>query len=213
MRRVVNFLIPKEDKFFDLLTAEAANALECDKKFDELIANYDELKEEKRAEKIKYIKGLEEKGDKLTHAIIEGLNTTFITPIDREDIHKLAILLDDIVDGLDEIATILGLYKIKAIPPQMYELSVIAIKSVAETSNAVRALRKMNGIKDTLMAIQSYENQGDEKFSEAIADLLNNNKDAIEVIKLKDLYQHFEDLIDTCEEVAHILDNILVKHA
>ncbi len=213
MRRVVNFLIPKENKFFDLLTAEAANALECDKKFDELIANYDELKEEKRAEKIKDIKGLEEKGDRLTHAIIEGLNTTFITPIDREDIHKLAILLDDIVDGLDEIAMILGLYKIKKIPPQMYELSVIAIKSVAETSNAVRALRKMSGIKDTLMTIQSYENQGDEKFSEAIADLLNNNKDAIEVIKLKDLYQHFEDLIDTCEEVAHILDNILVKHA
>jgi uncharacterized protein len=213
MRRIVNFLIPKEDKFFDMLTEEAANALDCDKKFDELIANYDGAQPEKRAEMIKEIKALEDKGDRLTHAIIEGLNTTFITPIDREDIHKLAILLDDIVDGIDEIATILGLYKIKTINPQMYELAVIAIKSVAETTSAVKALRKMNGIKDILMLIQEYENQGDAKFSEAIADLLNNNKDAIEVIKLKDIYQHFEDLIDTCEEVAHILDNILVKHA
>lgn len=213
MKRVIDFLMPKEDKFFDMLSEQAANALECRVKFNELIRDYEQTEQTKKEELIREIKDLEDKGDHLTHQVIEGLNTTFITPIDKEDIHRLTILLDDMVDGMDEIATILKLYKIEKINQPMQDLAEIAIKSVTETANAVTALRQMGGIKDTLLKIQEYENQGDAKFSESIADLLNNGTDPIQVIKHKDIYQRFEDLIDTCEDIAHILDNIVVKHA
>jgi len=213
MKRVIDFLMPKEEKFFDMLSQQATNALECRIKFNELITNYEKIEPAKKEELVREIKDLEDKGDHLTHGVIEGLNTTFITPIDKEDIHKLTILLDDVVDGMDEIATILSLYKIEKMNQHMQELAEIAIKSVTETANAVTALRQMGGIKDTLMKIQEYENQGDAKFSESIAYLLNNGSDPIEVIKHKDVYQHFEDLIDTCEDISHILDNIVVKHA
>ena len=128
MKRVIDFLIPKEDKFFDMLSQQAANALDCRVKFNELITNYEEIEPAKKDELVREIKDLEDKGDHLTHDVIEGLNTTFITPIDKEDIHKLTILLDDMVDGMDEIATILSLYKIEKMTQHMQELAEIAVK-------------------------------------------------------------------------------------
>jgi len=205
--------MPKEDIFFDLLKNQAQVVCETGTLFGKLLRDYDSLSLAQRKRKVKEIKDMEHKADKLTHEMVALLHKSFITPIDREDIHELADLLDDLIDLMDDISRKLIQYQMKKVPKDLFELSVISLKSLHEVYKAVACLKKPKSINTYLRKIHDLEDEGDEVYYKAIADLFKKEKNAINVIRRKDLYQELEVLIDTTQKVAIVIEGIVVKHA
>jgi predicted phosphate transport protein (TIGR00153 family) len=165
-------------------------------------------------EKRKIIKQKEEEGDKMVHNIHKELNKTFITPIDREDICNLTSSLDDILDNLEAVSERLVLYKIKKPPKYMLEFAKTLNKTSHNVNEAISDLRNLkdaNQIRNFCKEVHTLENEGDMLLRRAMAELFNG-KDAIEVIKTKELYDDLEAAIDRCEDVADVIGDILVKY-
>ncbi len=159
---------------------------------------------------------IEHEGDNITHKIFGELNATFVTPFDREDIHVLASALDDILDYTDGSAGRLVLYKVEGCPLAMREMMDILLKQVLELKKGVamlRDLRQSAKLQEVLTRVNEYENDADRVFETAIADLFENEKDAIKIIKLKEIYVGLETATDKCEDAANVLETILIKHA
>lgn len=206
----LSWLIPQEKKFYDLLEQYTELACECSGVLIELFKDFDA-----RESKYKEIKDLENAGDDLMHKIVEELNATFITPIDREDIHELANRMDDILDFIDGVAERVIIFKLKQPTKVLFELSDIlqqATKELAAAMPLMRSHTKWNDMKKHYIAINRIENSGDALMRTALAELFDTD-DAIEIIKLKEIYENIEEAIDRCEDVAEILENLSVKHA
>ncbi len=204
-------LIPREENFFELFERAADNVHEASVAFLEFLEKYDD-----RIERAKHIKDLEHAGDALTHQTIERLNRTFITPIDREDIHELICRLDDIVDLIDTAANRMVLYRIEAPTDDAIALARCLRHGTAILKEAMPMLRDMSNLKnlqDRVIAIHTQENEADNVLSHALATLFDSNPDPIQIIKWKDVYQDIESATDRCEDVANILDTIMLKHA
>ena len=204
-------LIPREEKFFDLFNAQAANVVEGAHALKNLLEDYTDI-DLKRMK----IEKIENNGDEITHKIIEKLNTTFITPMDREDIHALASALDDILDYINATAQRLQLYCVKSITHDAIELANIVLRAAEETE-ALTAnmanLRDVKGMKARWIEVNRLENEGDKVSRHAIANLFENEIDPIEVIKWKELYEHLETAIDKCEDAANIVESVTLKNA
>lgn len=163
---------------------------------------------------VERIKQVEHEGDRLTHQTIERLNTTFITPFDREDIHALISRLDDVMDAVDAAAQRLVLYRITEIPRNLVRLADILVLSADELAKALVALhdrRKREEALDACVEVNRLENDADVLHREALADLFANCTDAVTVIKLKDLYAFLEEATDRCEDVANVIETVLIK--
>lgn len=201
--------IPKNDNFFEFFDNAARNIVEGTKVLDELFANPSESKE-----KSDLIKDIEHAGDKITHDTMNTLNKTFVTPIDREDIHSLICALDDVMDYIDDAANKFHLYKFGEATNEVKEMSAILLKCSAETVKAVTGLEKLDtSINEVCIEINSLENEADRISGNAIAQLFENEKDPIQLIKWKELYETLEEAADGFEDVANILEGIVVKHA
>ncbi len=155
----------------------------------------------------------EQEGDRITHDVIQRLNNTFVTPIDREDILELASRIDDIVDFTEEVADYLGLYKIEAPMEQAQRLAHILFQSTRQIVEAIPRMRDFKDISHYTVEVNRLENEGDRVVREAIASLFDNGIDPMVVIRWKDLFERLEDAIDATETVANVLEGIVLKNS
>ena len=204
-------LIPREGKFFELFRQQAANVVDGAKLLRAFLEDYTDL-DQKRMK----IEMIESNGDEIAHRIIEKLNTTFITPMDREDIHALASALDDILDFIYASAQRLHLYGVKQITPDAVALANVILRAAEETEALVdrmEDLRDVRNLKARWIEVNRLENEGDKISRHAIAGLFERETDPIEVIKWKEIYEHLEMAIDKCEDAANIVEAAVLKNA
>lgn len=203
--------LPKEFNFVDLFEKQVEYAINAASYFKEVISKgaMDEIALQK-------INDIEHQGDEAAHSIIENLNKTFITPFDREDIHTLAKQLDDITDMINTIANRLLVYKITRVDKNLIEFAVVIEQSVRAVACAVKGLHNMKHSKvvsDCCVEVNRLENVGDAMRDKVLGELFEKEKDPIAVIKWKEIYQDAETVLDICEDVAHVVESILVKQA
>ncbi|MDB5283465.1 MAG: hypothetical protein JWO06_2540 [Bacteroidota bacterium] len=209
---VLSFLVPKDKQFFKLFAQSSNNLVEISKVFSEMV----NAPVEKRQELLKKISDLEHVGDEITHQIFTELSTNFITPFDREDISYLASSLDDIVDYIDGSAKRLDTYKIGETSSAMKKLCEIIENSAKEIHVAVANLKDMGNVvrlREAIVRINSLENHADDIFDSAIAELFEREKDAIQIMKIKEVLSNMETATDKCEDVANVIETIIVKNS
>ena len=203
--------IPREFNFFDLFDKQVDYAVKAADYFKELTA-----KGAISEEALKKMEDIEHQGDEVAHDIIEHLNKTFITPFDREDIHALAKQLDDVIDMINTIVSRLRIYKLTSVDKNLINFASVISESVNAVAGAVKGLRHMKNskvIQDLCVEINRLENVGDEMRDTVLAELFEKCKDPISVIKLKEIYQDAETVLDVCEDVTHVVGAILLKQA
>jgi predicted phosphate transport protein (TIGR00153 family) len=204
-------LIPKEMIFFDLFEEAAKNAHQGALALSDLLEDFRNV-----PEKVKKIKDIEHAGDKITHTTIEKLNQTFITPLDREDIHELICRLDDIIDLIDSAVARMHLYKIDKPTEDAKALAkvlVTATQIIIELLPKMRNLKLSSSLLQDCIAIHTQENEGDRIEQHALASLFENGQDPIYIIKWKDIYEELESATDRCEDVANVIEGIVLKNA
>ncbi len=203
-------LIPKEQKFFDLFDQLAELLLKSGTVLHELVSNPQSL-----AEKAKQLERLEHDADQVTHEIMAKLNSTFITPIDREDIHQLATALDDVIDFIEGASEHMILYKIREPRPPFKALAEVVMRQVQELHRMVPRLRNLrhSDILVHCIEVNRLENEGDRIHREAVAELFDRKEDPLEVMKWRDLYDMLETATDKCEDVAVAIEGIFLKNA
>lgn len=200
-------LIPREEKFYADFQALADEIQRGAVQLEEMLAA-----DEPRWSKAEEIKEIEHKCDFLTHDIISRLNRTFVTPIDREDIHELAKSLDDVMDAIDAAATLVKLYKLKQIRFGARELAKTITESSKQIRLALDALEKKKGVTTHAVEINRLENEADRIHQDAVMQLFEDEKDPIVVIKWKETLDFLEHATDRCEDVANVLEGVVVKH-
>jgi predicted phosphate transport protein (TIGR00153 family) len=200
-------LIPHEEKFYEDFKVMADHLKRGARLLEAMFAVDPPI-----ADKAHEIKEVEHQCDFMTHEIIQRLNKTFVTPIDREDIHELARTLDDVMDAIDNAASLIPLYRIDRIRGGARELTQIIIKQTDEVRAAVEALEKRKGVLEHAIEINRLENEADRVHRQAIGQLFDEEKDPIAVIKWKEIYDLLEEATDACEDVANLLENVVVKH-
>jgi predicted phosphate transport protein (TIGR00153 family) len=200
-------LIPREEKFYDDFSALAeqirygAGLLEAMLTPDKPI--WDKADE---------IKEIEHKCDHLTHEVIQRLNRTFVTPLDREDIYTLARTLDDVMDAIDASATVVRLYHIDSVRPGARELAHIIKSSAEQLVGAMAALEGRKGVAERAVEINRLENEADRAHQAAVQALFQEERDAIVIMKWKEILDFLEEATDRCEDVANVLEGVVVKH-
>ncbi len=200
-------LAPREERFFDMFNESVEVVLEGVRLFNEMIQNFSDIDE-----KAKKLKDVELHGDQLTHHMVEALNRSFVTPIDRDDIYALNSGLDDILDYAEALASRMVLFKIREPTPEMREFAELLFNATEQIAKAVHSLRHLDHLMDYCKEIKRIENLGDDVSRKAISDLFEFEKDPITLIKLKELYGRFESAVDKCEDVANIIETIVVKN-
>jgi predicted phosphate transport protein (TIGR00153 family) len=206
--RLSSVLAPRDREFFDLFEEAGGNILRAAGLLEELLQDFPE-----RNELARDILICEQDGDRITHDIIQRLNQTFVTPIDREDIYALASALDDVVDYTEEVADYLGLYKIEAPMSQAQDLAHVLHAAARQISEAMPRLRGFKDISHYTVEINRLENDGDRITREAIASLFDTGIDPMVVIRWKDIFERLEEAIDATERVANILEGIVIKNS
>jgi predicted phosphate transport protein (TIGR00153 family) len=201
-------LVPKDKVFFDLFNQAGQNTLRAARQLKEMLEGWPDEKGLQRE-----ILLAEQEGDKITHDIVQRVQTTFVTPIDGEDIYNLATQLDDIVDYIDETADFLGLYKIEAPMEQSLALADVLVKSCEQLAAALEHLRGFKDLEPYWIEIHRLENDGDRLYRDAVASLFANGIDPMVVIRWKDIFAVLERAVDACETAAHIIEGIVIKNA
>ena len=210
---IFEYFTPKDKKFFPLFEKAAANATATSKVLVELVNSQSF---EKRKELFREIERLEHVGDNITHETFNELSAIFITPFDREDIHNLVSAVDDIVDYIHGASKRMELYKVEEMTPAIIHLSELILKGAEELEVAIyelRNLKNISKIKEATVRINSIENHADDIFDMAIAKLFEVEKNAVEVIKMKDVLSMLETATDECETAANVINTILIKNA
>jgi len=200
-------LIPREEKFYDDFKLMADQLRAGARLLEQMLAVDPPI-----ADKAHEIKEVEHQCDFLTHEIIQRLNKTFVTPIDREDIHELARTLDDVMDAIDSAAALIPLYRIDKVRPGARELTTVIIKQTDELRTAVEALENRKGVLERAVEINRLENEADRIHKHAIGLLFDEERDPIMVVKWKEILDVLEEATDACEDVANLLENVVVKH-
>ncbi|MDQ3915057.1 MAG: DUF47 family protein [Actinomycetota bacterium] len=199
-------LIPREESFFDLFEEMAGKVQQGADGLLDLLRDYRDLDI-----KAGRVVDIEHEGDEITHEMIRRLNTTFVTPFDREDIHRLASSLDDVLDHVEAAAEYLQLHKIQSPLPQMVALAEILQKAAVITAAAMPGLRKMKNLDEYWVEINRLENDGDRAYRRTIAELFSGDYKAMDVLKFKDIIEEIEQAIDRLEDVANTIESIVMK--
>jgi predicted phosphate transport protein (TIGR00153 family) len=201
-------LLPRDQTFFDLFIEAGQNAVRAAKLLDEMMQTWPESEALSRE-----ILLAEQEGDRITHDIIKRLNTTFVTPIDREDIYALATQMDDIVDFTEEAADFLGLYKIEAPMEQATALTKVLVASCEQLAIGLEKLPTFKDLDKYWIEIHRLENDGDRISRDAVASLFSNGIDPMVVIRWKDMFAVLEEAIDATETAAQIIEGIVIKNS
>jgi uncharacterized protein len=199
---------PREREFFDLFEEAGRNIVQAGEILENVLDRWPD-----HGELARDIVICEQEGDRITHDIVQRLNQTFVTPIEREDILDLASALDDIVDYIDEVADYLGLYKVEAPMEQAQQLASILRAATAEIATAVPLIRGFRDISGETVEAHRLENEGDRVVREAIAALFDGGIDPMIVIRWKDIFERLENAIDATERAAFTLEGIVIKNA
>lgn len=213
LQTILNFFVPKDNVFLSLFAKATNNLVATAAVFSEMV-NDSDLK--LRGEYTQKLKDLEHAGDEITHKIFTELSSNFITPFDREDIHYLATSLDDIVDFIYGSATRLNLYQIGECSSVMKKLAEIIEKQAREIDVAVVNMKSMNNvirIREALVRINSLENNADDVFDAGLANLFTVETDAVKIIKVKEILANMETATDKCEDVANVIETIIIKQS
>jgi predicted phosphate transport protein (TIGR00153 family) len=201
-------LVPKDREFFNLFDEAGANILRAAELLSQLMKSWPDAGGLGRDILI-----CEQEGDRITHDIIHRLNTTSVTPLDREDIFALASALDDVVDYTEEAADFMGLYNIEAPMEQALQLTALLEDACRNIAQALSRLRGLPDLNHYFVEVNRLENEADRVTREALASLFRNGIDPMVVIRWKDIFERLEQAIDACETAANILEGIVVKHA
>jgi uncharacterized protein len=207
MPRLAQLFAPREREFFDLFEEAGANIVRASELLERMLEQWPD-----GAELAREVVVCEQEGDRITHDIIQRLNSTFVTPIDREDIYALASALDDIVDFVEEVSDFLTLYRIEAPMDQATELARILSQSSRAIADAIPRLRTFRDIHHYTVEVNRLENDGDRVVRQALASLFERGIDPMLVIRWKDIFERLEDGIDATETVANILEGIVIKN-
>jgi predicted phosphate transport protein (TIGR00153 family) len=200
-------LIPHQERFFDDFVALAEQIRSGARVLKQMLAG--QAPDMAKAEEIKEI---EHTCDRTTRAIIDRLNRTFVTPLDREDIHALASSLDDVMDAIDATAAVIRLYKITVVRSGARRLVEIIIESMDRVTQAVGALERRTGVLELCAQVKQLEHEADRCHQDAIVELFDQERDPIAVIKWKEIFDFLEAATDRCEDVANLLEGVVVKH-
>ncbi len=214
VKRSIDFifqaLLPKDKLFYPLFDQACNNMVEVAKVLENALKS-DSVT---RIQSYETINLLEKQGDEITHAIMRETGNTFIVPFDREDIHALAIAIDDVVDYINGTSKRLDLYKVHQISPAMVRLAEIITLSAIELQSAIRemrSLRNVRKVKAHLHTINTLENEADVIMNTTIANLFKNETDAMVILKTKEVITFLENATDKCEEAAHVIDSVIIK--
>jgi uncharacterized protein len=208
MGRLGQLFAPKEREFFDLFEEAARNALRAAELLEHLLEHWPDG----GADTVAEIVDCEHEGDRITHAIIQRLNQSFVTPFDREDILALASGLDDVVDFIEEVANFLGLYRIEAPMQQAQEMAAVLRQSTRAVCSAVPRLRALQDIHEFTAEVNRLEDEGDRLLRGAVASLFDHGIDPMMVIRWKDIFERLEDAIDSTETAVNILEGVIIKN-
>jgi predicted phosphate transport protein (TIGR00153 family) len=201
-------IVSGETSFFDLFEQLAAKVHQGATELLDLLTDYTDL--ERKTDRVL---DTEHEGDELTHEIIRRLNTSFVTPFDREDIHHLVSSLDDVLDHIEAAAEYLQLHKIEQPLPQMVSLAQTLTDAAAKTASAMPSLRKMKNLEEYWIEINRLENEGDRFYRRTIAELFSGDYKAMDVLKFKEIIEEIEQAIDRLEDVANTVESIFLKHS
>jgi uncharacterized protein len=201
-------VIPRELAFFELFDMAAAGVARGVVNLGALI---DDLNEAERY--AQRIRDIEHEGDDLTHQIVALLNTTFVTPFDRSDIHSLASSLDDVLDSVEGIADLLVLLRVEKPLPQFRQQVAVLLQAVTWVGVAVRDLRGLHGVEKACAEVRRAEREGDWLYRRGVAELYAGDYAAMEVLMWKDLFEQAEEAVDRCEDIANTLGSVVLKYA
>lgn len=199
-------LVPRDESFFELLVRQAGNVEQAAELLEEMIASFQDV-----PKKAGRLHDLEHEGDEITHEIMRRLNTTFVTPIDHEDIHQLASTLDDVLDHIDAAAELFVLHKIESPLPEMKAQADVIVRASRTTREALEQLPKYSKLRDYWVEINRLENEGDRIYRQATADLFGGDHKAMDVLKWKEIIDELEAAIDQLEDVANSLEGLALK--
>ena len=207
MARLSQVFVPKDREFFDLFEEQASNVARAAELLQQMLSGFPETSPLSRD-----ILLCEQEGDRITHDVVNRLNQTFVTPIDREDILQLASALDDVVDLTEEVSDYLVLYKVEAPMEQAQRLARILCDACAQIASAMPRMRSFDDISHFIVEIHRLENDGDRVTREAMASLFDTGVDPMTVIRWKDIFERLEGAIDAAEQVANVLETIVIKN-
>jgi uncharacterized protein len=200
----------RADAFFDLFIDSGRNLRETAELLRDLVEDYREIDL-----KVRRIQDREHEGDELTHAVIRRLNTSFVTPMDREDIYQLASDLDDVLDAIEAVASLFLLHRIEEPLPQMRAQAEVLVRACQQTEEALTCLRRMNReeLEPYWIEINTLEDEGDRLYRFAVAELFSGDHRAMDVLRWKEVIENLEEALDGLENVANTVESIVVKHA
>jgi predicted phosphate transport protein (TIGR00153 family) len=204
-------LMPRETDFFDYFERHAATTVRGCRELLELATTGREFEAH-----AKRIKDLEHEADSITHDCVEALHKTFITPLDRDDIHRLISRMDDIMDFVETVSDQCVLYNVESMRPDARELAEVLVESTEQLEIAIQGLRDMKNarlISERCIDVNRLENEGDEILRKAVARLFDEERDPVSIIKWKEIYENLETATDRCEDVANVLEGIVLEHA
>ena len=202
-------LIPKEEQYFVLFRQMTSHIFDAASRLVEMLDG----KPEDFRKHLDSIKAIEHQCDELTHSISTKLNSSFITPFDREDIYLLSGALDDIVDLIDDSARVFVMYNVRETTDYARQFGDVIQRMAVQLHEVVSTLERPAGISSRLVEIHRLENEGDDLYHEAIGDLFQGTPDPIRVIRWKDIYDKLESTVDRCEQAANIIETVIIKHA
>jgi uncharacterized protein len=201
-------LIPQKREFYDLFNQAAANAVDISQRLIVLLNDFPERADEGMRD----IKELEHQGDRLTHELVDLINRTFVTPFDRDDMFRLAGVLDDICDHVDDSAEKIVGYGVREVREPARRQAEVIERAASKLSEAIARLEGFKDSKRQLIELRELGDEGDRIAREAIAELFSGGVDAIALIRWKDIYEQLEEAVDACENAADVLEAILVKN-
>ncbi len=201
----------KEERFFDYFIETSEIICKAASLLDDLTNNYVNVNE-----KIKSIEDAEHACDTIVHKILNELNKSFITPIDREDIYLIARELDNITDDIEAVAQRFSMFNVKEVRPEAIVLSKLIVNATKELKNVIiemKNMKKSKTLEEKIIEVNNIEDEADSAFRDAMTNLFLTEQNAIEVIKWKEIIDFFENTIDACEDVANIIEGVVMKHA
>lgn len=208
MQGLLQRLLPREERFFDLFVKQAENIHAGAEALVKMLSHYTGVPEQ-----VQSIKAIEHEGDEIAHNLLTMLNQTFVTPLDREDIHELCSRLDDVIDLIDAAASRFVLYRVDKVREGTIGLVNVLLAATEEVTAAVRALSTTENAMKHCIEINRYENESDRICRTLIAKLFDEEKDPVQIIKWKEIFEVIETAVDKCEDVANVIEGIVIKSA